>query len=59
MILGQLPPARRVLLLRPSAGAAPLILVADVGWNDMVCKTACLTPDSLKGQKMRVSPSQA
>lgn len=36
-----------------------LILVADVGWNDMVCKTACLTPDSLKGQKMRVSPSQA
>jgi TRAP-type C4-dicarboxylate transport system substrate-binding protein len=36
-----------------------LILVADVGWNDMVCKTACLTPDSIKGQKMRVSPSQA
>lgn len=36
-----------------------LILVADVGWNDMVCKNACLTPDSLKGQKMRVSPSQA
>ena len=36
-----------------------LILVADVGWNDMVCKTACLTPDSLKGQKIRVSPSQA
>ena len=35
-----------------------LILVADVGWNDMVCKTACLTPESLKGQKMRVSPSQ-
>jgi TRAP-type C4-dicarboxylate transport system substrate-binding protein len=36
-----------------------LILVADVGWNDMVCKTACLTPDSIKGQKMRVSPSPA
>lgn len=36
-----------------------LVLVADVGWNDMVCKTACLTPDALKGQKMRVSPSQA
>ena len=36
-----------------------LILVADVGWNDMVCKNACLTPESLKGQKMRVSPSQA
>ena len=36
-----------------------LILVSDVGWNDMVCKTACLTPDSIKGQKMRVSPSPA
>lgn len=36
-----------------------LILVGDVGWNDMVCKTACLTPDSIKGQKMRVSPSPA
>jgi TRAP-type C4-dicarboxylate transport system substrate-binding protein len=36
-----------------------LFLVADVGWNDMLCKTACLTPDSIKGQKMRVSPSPA
>jgi TRAP-type C4-dicarboxylate transport system substrate-binding protein len=36
-----------------------LIMVADVGWNDMVCRTACLTPESIKGQKMRVSPSQA
>ena len=36
-----------------------LVLVADVGWNDMVCKTACLTPESIKGQKMRVSPSAA
>ncbi|MBL8352029.1 MAG: TRAP transporter substrate-binding protein DctP [Burkholderiaceae bacterium] len=36
-----------------------LILVADVGWNDIICKTACLTPDSIKGQKMRVSPSPA
>ena len=36
-----------------------LILVADVGWNDIICKTACLTPDSVKGQKMRVSPSPA
>jgi TRAP-type C4-dicarboxylate transport system substrate-binding protein len=25
----------------------------------MVCKTACLTPDSIKGRKMRVSPSPA
>ena len=36
-----------------------LILVADVGWNDMVCKTPCLTPESIKGLKMRVSPSPA
>lgn len=36
-----------------------LVLVSDVGWNDMVCKTACLTPESIKGQKMRVSPSPA
>jgi TRAP-type C4-dicarboxylate transport system substrate-binding protein len=36
-----------------------LILVADVGWNDIICKTACLTPDSVKGLKMRVSPSPA
>ena len=36
-----------------------LILVSDVGWNDIICKTACLTPESLKGQKMRVSPSPA
>jgi TRAP-type C4-dicarboxylate transport system substrate-binding protein len=36
-----------------------LILVADVGWNDVICTTACLTPESIKGQKMRVSPSPA
>jgi TRAP-type C4-dicarboxylate transport system substrate-binding protein len=36
-----------------------LIFVSDVGWNDMVCKTACLTPESIKGKKMRVSPSPA
>lgn len=35
-----------------------LIFVADVGWSDIICQTACLTPDSIKGQKMRVSPSQ-
>ncbi len=34
-----------------------LIFVADVGWSDIICTTACLTPDSIKGQKMRVSPS--
>jgi TRAP-type C4-dicarboxylate transport system substrate-binding protein len=35
------------------------MMVSDVGWNDMVCKWACLTPDSVKGRKMRVSPSPA
>lgn len=34
-----------------------LIFVADVGWSDIICTTACTTPDSIKGQKMRVSPS--
>ena len=33
-----------------------LILVADVGWNDMVCKNACLTPDSLKGRRCACRP---
>ena len=35
------------------------LLIADVGWNDVVCTWACLTPESIKGQKMRVSPSAA
>lgn len=34
-----------------------LLLVADVGWSDIICTSACTTPDSIKGQKMRVSPS--
>lgn len=36
-----------------------LLMVADVGWNDVICTKACLTPESIKGQKMRVSPSPA
>jgi TRAP-type C4-dicarboxylate transport system substrate-binding protein len=36
-----------------------LVSVADVGWNDVVCNFACITPESVKGQKMRVSPSPA
>ncbi|MBL8349081.1 MAG: TRAP transporter substrate-binding protein [Burkholderiaceae bacterium] len=33
--------------------------LGEVGWNDVVCKTACLTPASVKGMKVRVSPSSA
>lgn len=36
-----------------------LFSVADVGWNDVVCNWACLTPGDVKGQKMRISPSPA
>lgn len=36
-----------------------LLLMADVGWNDVVCKTACLTPASVKGMKIRVAPTPA
>lgn len=41
-----------------AAKGLELIFVADVGWSDIICTTACTTPDSIKGQKMRVSPSQ-
>jgi TRAP-type C4-dicarboxylate transport system substrate-binding protein len=33
--------------------------LGEVGWNDVVCKTACLTPASVKGMKVRISPSPA
>lgn len=36
-----------------------LLLMADVGWNDVVCKTACTTPASVKGMKVRVAPTVA
>ena len=41
--------------------AKGLIIVAlgEVGWNDVVCKTACLTPADVKGMKVRVSPTPA
>lgn len=31
----------------------------EVGWNGVVCKTACPTPESLKGLKARVAPTPA
>ena len=33
--------------------------LGEVGWNDVVCKKACLTPESVKGMKVRISPSAA
>jgi len=34
-----------------------VIGLGDVGWNDVVCKKACLTPADVKGMKVRVSPA--
>ena len=36
-----------------------ILNLGEVGWNDVVCKKACLTPDSVKGMKVRISPSPA
>lgn len=33
--------------------------LGEVGWNDVICKKACLTPASVKGMKVRVAPSAA
>lgn len=33
--------------------------LGEVGWNDVVCKKACLTPDAVKGMKVRIAPSAA
>jgi len=34
-----------------------IVGLGDVGWNDVVCKKACLTPADVKGMKVRVSPA--
>jgi TRAP-type C4-dicarboxylate transport system substrate-binding protein len=34
-----------------------LVKVAEAGWTNIFCKTACTTPDKLKGMKLRVSPT--
>ena len=31
--------------------------ISEVGWNDVVCKKACLTPADFKGTKVRVGPA--
>lgn len=34
-----------------------IVGLGDVGWNDVVCKKACLAPADVKGMKVRVSPA--
>ncbi len=31
--------------------------IGEVGWNDVVCKKPCLSPNDVKGMKVRVSPA--
>ena len=50
-----------VPLLRKLYEAKGLVFIGmgEVGWNDVVCKKPCLTPASVKGMKVRISPSPA
>jgi TRAP-type C4-dicarboxylate transport system substrate-binding protein len=36
-----------------------IVGLGDVGWSNVFCKKACVTPADLKGVKVRVSPSAA
>jgi TRAP-type C4-dicarboxylate transport system substrate-binding protein len=36
-----------------------IVGLGDVGWTNVFCKKACLTPADVKGMKVRVSPSAA
>lgn len=36
-----------------------LVKPAEAGWTNLFCKTACTTPDKMKGMKMRVSATAA
>lgn len=36
-----------------------IVGLGDVGWSNVFCKKACLTPADVKGLKVRVSPSAA
>jgi TRAP-type transport system periplasmic protein len=50
-----------VPLLRKLYEAKGLVFIGmgEVGWNDVVCKKPCLTPASVKGMKVRISPTPA
>ena len=34
-----------------------LVKAGEAGWTSLFCKTACTSPDKMKGMKMRVSPT--
>ncbi|HQP68616.1 MAG TPA: TRAP transporter substrate-binding protein DctP [Quisquiliibacterium sp.] len=34
-----------------------LLKVSEVGWNDVACKKPCLSPNDVKGMKVRVGPA--
>ena len=36
-----------------------ILRVSEVGWNDVVCKKACLVPADVKGMKVRVGPASS
>ena len=36
-----------------------IVGLGEVGWNDVVCKKACLSPADVKSMKVRVSPAPA
>jgi TRAP-type C4-dicarboxylate transport system substrate-binding protein len=40
-----------------SSKGVELIRYGEAGWSSIFCKTACTTPDSIKGMKIRVSPT--
>lgn len=46
-------------LLEQIMAAKGLVLVkpGEAGWTNLFCKTACTTPDKMKGMKKRVSPT--
>jgi len=40
-----------------AARGITLVKIGEAGWTSLFCKTACTTPDKMKGMKMRVSPT--
>ena len=40
-----------------AAKGIALVKPGEAGWTSLFCKTACTTPDKMKGMKMRVSPT--
>jgi TRAP-type C4-dicarboxylate transport system substrate-binding protein len=40
-----------------AARGLQLVKIGEAGWTNLFCKTACTTPDKMKGMKKRVSPT--